>query len=109
MRKQTPWGMAQDAIEFADGIISYQTDSHGGIWISKARQEIVKELYPNYPNWLGGLEWWEEDCDWAVPYVVFAKEIEASGKAYKFEEMLESAQRMISLSLSIGDNINLTV
>lgn len=44
MRKQTPWGTAQDAIEYADGIISYQTASHGGIWLSKARQEI-EEYY----------------------------------------------------------------
>ena len=101
MRKQTPWGIAQDAIEYADGIISYQTSSHGGIWLSKTRQETVKLLYPDYPNWLGGLEWWEEDCDWAVPFVVFAAEIEASGKAYKFAENLEQAQRMIADRLTL--------
>ena len=95
MRKQTPWGQAQDAIELADGIISYQTASHGGIWISAKRQEVVEKIYPNYHNWLGGYEWWEEDCDWAVPFVVFAAEIEASGKAYKFAENLEQAKRMI--------------
>ena len=101
MRKQTPWGIAQDSIEFADGIISYQTSSHGGIWLSKARQEILKKLYPDYPNWLGSLEWWEEDCDWAVPFVVFATEIEASGKAYKFTENLELAKIIIADRLTL--------
>lgn len=101
MREQTPWGIAQDAIEYAEGIISYQTASHGGIWLSKERQEIVKKLYPDYPNWLDGWEWWEEDCDWVVPYVVFATEIEASGKAYNFQANLECAKRMIEDRLSI--------
>ena len=97
MRKQTPWGIEQDAIELAEGIVSYQTASHGGIWLSKKRQEIVEKMYPDYPNWLGGYEWWEEDCDWAIPFVVFADEIKANGKAYKFEENLEAAKKTLRL------------
>lgn len=96
MRKQTPWGIADYAIEYAKGIISYETSSHGGIWLSAKRREKVKELYPDYPNWLNSYEWWEEDLDWCVPYVVFAVEIKASGKAYKFEENLEHAKRIIT-------------
>jgi hypothetical protein len=93
MRKSTPWGEAQQAEELAAGIISYSTASHGGIWLSSARQ---KEL--NYhKNWLGTEEWWEEDCDWAIPFYYFREDIlqhivttESKEKEY-FDRNLEAA------------------
>jgi len=91
MRKQTPWGMADFATELAPGIISYQTPSHGGIWLSKERRKSI-----HYKNNFGGTpEWWEEDCDWAIPYIVFQNDIKAHGKAYKFEENLEAAKSIV--------------
>jgi len=88
MRKQTPWGMADLAEELAPGIISYSTPSHGGIWLSAERRKAL----PKVKNFLGTTEWWEEDCDWAIPYVFFAEDIRQHGKAYKFEENLEAAK-----------------
>ncbi len=92
MRKQTPWGTAQNIIELAPGIISYSTASHGGIWLSIERRAKL----PPVKNFLGGDEWWEEDCDWAVPYFFFAEDIKAFGKAYHFDENLEVAKRIIA-------------
>lgn len=87
MRKQTPWGQADEAIELAKGIISYSTPSHGGIWLSAERRKAL-----NYDkNFLRTDEWWEEDCDWAIPYVFFAEDIRVYGRAYKFEENLAIA------------------
>ncbi len=95
MGRSTPWGKADHQVTLARGIISYSTPSHGGIWLSPERIEMIKMVLPNVKNWVGGFEWWEEDCDWAVPYVVFADDIRAQGKAYKFEENLEAAKFII--------------
>ena len=95
MRKNTPWGKVNEASELAEGIISYSTPSHGGIWLSKERQKVISALIPNVKNYCGGLEWWEEDCDWTIPYVIFQNDIKRSGKAYRFEENLETAESII--------------
>jgi len=89
MRKSTPWGEAQDAEEMAPGIISYSTASHGGIWIDKKHQKQLEKYTIN--NWLESSQWWEEDCDWVIPYLVFSFEIQEHGKAYKFIENLATA------------------
>ena len=95
MRKETPWGKADFAEELAEGIISYSTPSHGGIWLSKERQTIIEKTIPHVKNFLGSFQWWEEDCDWSVPYVLFQDDIKANGKAYHFEENLEIAKDTI--------------
>ena len=94
MRKQTPWGQADGAEVLAEGIISYSTPSHGGIWLSAERQKRM----PDIDNFLHSKQWWEEDCDWAIPYVVFADDIQRHGTAYKFEENLNSAMRTANKS-----------
>jgi hypothetical protein len=60
------------------------TASHGGIWLSKDRQRQLA-YYKQFltDNFNHSLEWWEEDCDWCVPYVFFADEIREHGTAYK--------------------------
>ncbi len=88
----TPWGIADRAEVLADGIISYGTPSHGGIRLSLARQASIPD---GTKNWLGGKEWWEEDCDWAVPYVLFADDITAHGTAYKHESNLQMARAIV--------------
>ena len=95
MRKSTPWGEAQDAEEMAPGIINYSTASHGGIWIDKKHQEQLEKYTIN--NWLGSTQWFEEDCDWAIPYIVFSAEIQKHGKAYKFIENLAAAHSTAKL------------
>lgn len=94
-RKQTPWGIADDATELAKGIISYSTPGHGGIWLSAKRRDIVKKLVPSVKNWNGGFEWWEEDCDWAIPYLIFADDILAGGNAYEHQLSVEAAKSTI--------------
>ena len=86
---ETPWGHADHVTELAEGIVSVGTPSHGGVRLSAERQA---QLPAGIDNFLHNLEWWEEDCDWAVPYVVFQDEIRAAGKAYKFDENLAAAR-----------------
>ena len=87
MRKHTPWGTAQDSTGLAPGIISYSTAGHGGIWLSRKRQQQLKYTR----NYSGNTEWWEKDCDWVVPYITFASDIEKHGTAYRFTENLANA------------------
>ena len=91
MRQNTPWGRPQHERILAEGIISYSTATHGGIWLSKDRQAQLGYA----DNWLKDPAWWEEDCDWAVPYVAFRDDIQAHGTAFKFNENLSAAWRTI--------------
>jgi hypothetical protein len=77
-RTTTPWGQADQAEVLAEGIISYSTPSHGGIWLSAARQREIEPVRAK--NWLGSLEWWEDDCDWSVPYFFFRADIGARAR-----------------------------
>ena len=92
MAVSTPWGPAQTAIEFAPGIISYTTAGHGGIWLSPERQKAL--AWPD--NFLRDPAWWEEDCDWAIPYYFFRKDIEAAGTAGNFGSNLVAAIQTIN-------------
>ena len=88
----TPWGKADSSEILAPGIISYSTPSHGGIWLAPERQ---KEL--DYSkNWLKSPAWWEEDCDWSVPYLYFEKDIRAyrgrDGTDWAIDGMIEDAR-----------------
>jgi transposase-like protein len=89
--KSTPWGMSQGSTQIAPGIVSYSTASHGGFWLDSERRKKL-----NWDqNWLKSAEWWEEDCDWAIPYYYFREEIKVQPDVWKFEESLKSAIRII--------------
>ena len=83
----TPWGHSDGKEKLAEGIISYSTPSHGGIWLSVERQA---QLPAGLDNFLHNLTWWEEDCDWVVPYILFKDDIMRHG-AYRFIENLSAA------------------
>ena len=84
----TPWGLSDNVEELAEGIKSVSTPSHGGIWLSTERQA---QLPTGLDNFNHDLRWWEEDCDWAIPYIIFADEIKKAGKAYHFQGNLQLA------------------
>ena len=105
MRKSTPWGEAQQAEELAAGIISYSTSSHGGIWLSAERRKALD--YDK--NWLGSGEWWEEDCDWSIPYYFFREDIKAHSTAFNFDGNLQAAINTIkSYAPEFAQRCNLT-
>src|SRR5207344_1057649 len=66
---RTPWGDADSARVIVEGVGSVSTPSHGGIKLSAAMNAQV----PEYMRKAGG--WYEEDCDWCIPFVVFAAEL----------------------------------
>ena len=68
-RGNSPWGTIQDVTELAEGLWSVSTASHGGIKCSKKRNAQI----PDYMRRAGG--WYEEDCEWSIPFVVFEGDI----------------------------------
>jgi len=84
----TPWGIADSKVKLAEGIVSVGTPSHGGIWLSTER---IQQLPEGLDNFMHDTRWWEEDCDWCVPYIIFKDDIEAYGEAYHFTENLNTA------------------
>jgi hypothetical protein len=65
---RTPWGIAQHTETILPGILRVHTAGHGGLKLNRSRNAKI----PKYMRAKGG--WYEEDCQWAIPGVVFAEE-----------------------------------
>lgn len=76
----TPWGFSDTEREIANGITLVSTPSHGGYYLSQARQAELLARFPSFTTWAGG-PWYEEDCDWAVVAIVFPTAFPASAQA----------------------------
>ena len=81
--KYSPWGQVDYQRTIIEGIISVGTPSHGGIKLSAKRQAQM----PDYMRSDDG--WYEEDCDWALVYVVFGVEIRRYYEAHPEDENAE--------------------
>lgn len=94
----TPWGLTQGSNILADGIVSVYTAGHGGIVLSAKRQKqlLAKGIEPS-SNFLKSDKYWEEDCDWAIPFFHFADDIKAAGHIPidQFEFTLKAAKASI--------------
>jgi hypothetical protein len=73
MPRYSPWGAIQETQILAPGIFAVSTASHGGIYI--ATQERRNKL----PHWCRK-KWFEEDVEWAIPWIVFKDELDPEGK-----------------------------
>lgn len=63
----SPWGLVQSATPLGPDAVLVSTPSHGGIRVSgRALSEIPQPLRSTAYS-QGG--WFEEDCDWAIPYL----------------------------------------
>lgn len=68
----TPWGNPQTQMEIAPGIISVDTASHGGYWLSKERFAEFRAMLPKSKLWAGD-QWFEEDSDWRLVVLCFPR------------------------------------
>ena len=91
--KQTPWGCVQHSEKLADGIYMVYTASHGGIVLDDKRSRQLEHLKES--NWLKSSKYWEEDCDWAVPFVKFQADIKASYPQEEFDLTLLAAKKTV--------------
>ena len=78
---RTPWGAAQTARVLIDGIGQVSTAGHGGFKLSKERNAQVP-LYMRQPS-----GWYEEDCEVAIPLVVFDADLRRDGPAWLVESL----------------------
>lgn len=69
--RDTPWGVADGAVEYAPGIVFFETPSHGGLWLSKARLAEMPARLRAVKPFCGVDGWYEEDCDWAIVALAF--------------------------------------
>lgn len=81
----TPWGVADHIEEIIEGIQSVSTAGHGGIKLDASRNRRM----PPYMRKPGG--WYEEDCDWCLPFVVFEAEILAGGDEWSRRQIGQGA------------------
>ena len=67
VRTSTPWGTAQTACYFADGLIQYTTAGHGGFHVSKTLLKRIHAYMQQADKYANGEEgWFEEDCAWSI-------------------------------------------
>ncbi len=68
--KYSPWGSVQHVtVIIQEHVISVSTASHGGVKLDRKYNALV----PEYMRREGG--WYEEDCEYAIPFVVFESEL----------------------------------
>jgi hypothetical protein len=71
---ETPWGRVQHRTRIAHGITFVSTARHGGVRLSPSRAALIPATAK---PWTGDPRFWEEDCDYHVPAVVFEAEFRA--------------------------------
>jgi hypothetical protein len=68
----TPWGTAQSATYYMEGVIFYSTASHGGFHLSKTALRRVPDYLQTADKYAPGTAgWYEEDCASAIVVVCF--------------------------------------
>jgi hypothetical protein len=63
----SPWGLIDSALPLGPDAIAVSTPSHGGIWVSPSGMAKIPQ--PLRATAYSGDGWFEEDCDWCIPYL----------------------------------------
>ena len=90
--KHSPWGAVQHQYDILPGMSMVSTAGHGGVFIDAARYDKMPSFMKSTGYSSNG--WYEEDCDWCLPFVVFAEEILASGTDEHAKETIRKGQHM---------------
>ena len=61
----TPWGKADHETVYDEGIVFYDTPSHGGFYLTTDKNALVPSQIRRRNNW------YEEDCEWAFVCAAF--------------------------------------
>ena len=64
----SPWGRIDNVTPLGPEAVSVTTPSHGGIWVTPDALERIPQ--PLRATAYSGGGWFEEDCDWCIPYLV---------------------------------------
>jgi len=93
----TPWGIAQSTRTLAEGITLVSTASHGGIHLSAEREGRRQAEMPSF-NPFAGPQWYEEDEDACVCFLLFADEI-GEGDGLDIDAAVWSSVRHASMAV----------
>lgn len=63
----SPWGPIQSVTPLGADAVVVTTASHGGVCVSP--EALLKIPQPVRATAYSGGGWFEEDCDWAIPYL----------------------------------------
>jgi len=86
----TPWGVAENVTMIAAGIELISTPSHGGVYLSPARNAVVPDGARNANRF------YEEDSEWTIPATVFAEEFAAATSSITdAHKQAEEAERVL--------------
>lgn len=104
---QTPWGNSQNIEKISRGLEFVDTSEHGGIKVSD-------ELNKKIPLWAkegtyckrGLTGWYEEDCDWCIPVIVFSKTFRAWAKEEGSDAYIACAHKMFKTMFLSDRNKN---
>lgn len=85
----SPWGAVDHVYPLGPDVVVVATPSHGGLWVSPEAMTLIPRPLRATAYSRGG--WFEEDCDWCIPYLALG--------LHRFEpspgrgaEMLETAR-----------------
>lgn len=90
----SPWGPIQTVTPLGPDAVEITTASHGGLRISPAALSRLPQAIQRTAYSAGG--WFEEDCDWALPYLALgldAHEPDAARAAEVHAAALRTVQR----------------
>ena len=74
----TPWGQADQVDKIGDrGILHVSTPSHGGFYVPDELLALMPIQLQGSNSYSGRGNWFEEDCEWAIPVLAFPAEFPA--------------------------------
>lgn len=88
----SPWGPVQTVEVLGPDAVSVTTTSHGGLRVSPAALARLPEAIRETAHSTGG--WYEEDCDWALPYLALGLDAFETDVA-RAAEMHQAAVRTV--------------
>lgn len=75
---KTPWGNANHVQVLQSGILSVSTPGHGGLFVPDELLAKMPGVLAQSNGYSGaGSNWFEEDCEWALPVVAFPELFDA--------------------------------
>ena len=98
----TPWGETETVEQIAEGIQSVSTPSHGGIVLSAERAAMIPHTIEPFT---GDYRFWEEDGDWAVPFLIFTDDMMNWSVARHHGRAISTAHARRAVSWGIPDKL----
>ncbi len=82
----SPWGAVDHVYALGPDVVVVATPSHGGLWVSPEAMTLIPA--PLRATGYSSNGWFEEDCDWCIPYLVLG--------LHHFEDSAESGEQVLA-------------